>query len=48
MKRRTKPEIRNAALGEFIKARRESLNITKAEPPGKAGSTTATGSSSKQ
>ena len=37
MKRRKTPEIRNAALGEFIKARRESLNITKVDASRRSG-----------
>ena len=37
MKRRKTPEIKNAALGEFIKTRRESLNITKADASRKSG-----------
>ena len=36
-KRRKTPEIKNAALGEFIKTRRESLNITKADASRKSG-----------
>jgi hypothetical protein len=37
MKKRKTPEIRNAALGEFIKARRESLNLTKVEASRRSG-----------